>query len=33
VRPHLQQEDRGRQSIDRFVRDVLRLPGFVIQHP
>lgn len=33
VRPHLQQDDSARQSTERFVRDVLRLPGFVIQHP
>ncbi|HEX6039513.1 hypothetical protein [Longimicrobium sp.] len=33
LRPHLQRPDERRRSTDRFVRDVLRLPGFVIQHP
>lgn len=33
VRPHLQKEVERRQDTDRCVRDVLRIPGLVIQHP
>lgn len=33
VLPHLQRDAERRQDTDRCVRDVLRLPGFVIQHP
>lgn len=33
VRPHLQRETDRRQDTDRCVRDVLRLPGVIIQHP
>jgi hypothetical protein len=33
VRAELQDPEQSRRSVDRFVRDVLRLPGFVIQHP